>query len=76
MINDDIVSYMIKKIRGIIAASKVAIETVFNEFCTDKVNKRMSQADFKRFIRKYIDKAVDHEIDSLFRHFAGATQIA
>ena len=33
---------MIKKIRGIIAGSKVAIETIFNEFCLDKVNKRMS----------------------------------
>ena len=29
----------------------------------------MDAFDFKRFVKKYIDKAADHEIDSLFRHF-------
>lgn len=27
-------------------------------------------SDFKRFVRKYIEKAQDHEIDTLFKHFA------
>jgi hypothetical protein len=31
----------------------------------------MSQNDFKRFVKKYIEKAADHEVDSLFRHFSG-----
>ena len=29
----------------------------------------MDLTDFKKFIKKYIEKAADHEIDSLFRHF-------
>jgi len=62
---------MLKKIRGILTGSKIALETVYNEFCTDKINKKMSQSDFKRFVKKYIEKAADHEVDSLFRHFSG-----
>lgn len=67
---------MLKKIKGIIVGSKIPLETVYNDFCTDKQTKRMSLADFKRFVKKYIDKAVDHEITSLFRHFAGANTVA
>jgi Ca2+-binding EF-hand superfamily protein len=29
----------------------------------------MYQTDFKTFVKKYVDKAADFEIDSLFRHF-------
>ena len=36
----------------------------------------MNQADFKKFIKKYIDKAVDHEMDSMFQHFAGVNTVA
>ena len=61
---------MVKKIRSILANSAVALETVFNEFASDKVNKRMNQTDFKKFAKKYMEKAADHEIDSLYRHFA------
>ena len=33
----------------------------------------MSQIEFKKFVKTYIDKAADHEIDSLFKHFVGPT---
>ena len=65
-----VVSYMVKKIKGILVGSKVSLESVFNDFCSDKGLKKMNQSDFKRFVKKYIDKAADHEIDSLFKHFA------
>jgi Ca2+-binding EF-hand superfamily protein len=29
----------------------------------------MNQTDFKKFVKNYIDKAEEHEMDSLFRHF-------
>ena len=29
----------------------------------------MAGADFRKFVKKYVDKAADFEIDSLFRHF-------
>lgn len=29
----------------------------------------MRMQDFKNFVKKYVEKAADHEIDSLFRHF-------
>jgi Ca2+-binding EF-hand superfamily protein len=32
----------------------------------------MTAGDFKRFVKKYIEKAADHEVDSLFKHFASA----
>lgn len=62
---------MVKKIKNILIGSKVTLESVYNEHCSDKTpSRKMSQADFKRFVKKYIEKAADHEIDSLFRHFA------
>lgn len=56
--------------------SKVPLETVFNQFCSDKVNKKMSQIEFKKFVKTYIDKAADHEVDSLFKHFVGPTMMS
>lgn len=67
---------MVKKIKSILIGSKVNPETVFNEFCTDRVNKRMSANDFKRFVKKYIEKAADPEVDLLFRHFCGGDAVA
>ena len=67
---------MVKKIKSIILGSKSPLETVFNDFCTDQQNKRMSLADFKKFVKKYVEKAVEHEITSLFKHFAGANTVA
>jgi len=29
----------------------------------------MTASDFRNFVKKYVDKAADFEIDSLFRHF-------
>ena len=52
------------------------METVYNDFCSDKVQKRMSLNDFRRFVKKYVEKAVDHEIISLFKHFAGSNPVA
>lgn len=60
---------MIKKIKTIITGAKIDIEYLFNEFCSDKKDKRMYFEDLKKFVRKYIEKASDHEIDMLFRHF-------
>ena len=71
-----VVSYMMNKIKDILIGSKVALEVVFNDFCSDRMNQRMSDTDFRRFVKKYIDKAADHEVDSLFRHFAGADPVA
>jgi hypothetical protein len=61
---------MVKKIKSILSGSKVSLESVFNDFCSDKALKKMNQSDFKRFVKKYIEKAADYEIDSLFKHFA------
>ena len=62
-----VVSYMIKKIRNIILGSKISIEAVFTEHCSDR--QVMDTGDFRRFVRKYVEKAEEHEIDSLMRHF-------
>jgi hypothetical protein len=67
---------MLKKIRDIIFGSKVPLENIYNEFCTDKLQKKMSQTDFKKFVKKYVDKAVDQEIIYLFRHFVGNNAFA
>lgn len=63
------VQYLLHKIKDIIISSKVTLETVFNDFCSDKVQKRMNAVDFKRFVKKYVPKAVDHEISTFHRHF-------
>jgi len=64
-----IVSYMIKKIKDIMTSSKVSAENMFDMFCTDKKTFKMTTADFKNFVKFYHDKAADHEIDSLLKHF-------
>ena len=64
-----LVSFMIKKIRNIVTGSKINLETIYFDFCSDKNSKRMVLADFKKFVRKYVEKAEDFEVDSLFRHF-------
>ena len=64
-----LVTQMIKKIKTIIVGAKVNIEMLFKDNCSDKQQQRMSADDFKRFVRKYIEKAGDNEITSLFRHF-------
>ena len=65
---------MLKKIKTILRGSRVDEEMVFNEFCTDRTadinQKKLSLADFKRFVKKYIEKAIDFEIEMLFKHFA------
>jgi hypothetical protein len=61
---------MLKKIKTIIIGSRISLETVYNDFCSDKMQKRMSLNDFRRFVKKYVEKAVDHEIISLFKHFS------
>ena len=61
---------MIKKIKDIIVGSKVPPESVFERYCTDKKPpQKMNHADFKKFVKFYHEKAVEHEIDSLFKHF-------
>jgi hypothetical protein len=60
---------MIKKIKDIIVGSKVPPESVFEKYCSDKKLGRMNHADFKKFVKYYHEKAVEHEIESLFRHF-------
>lgn len=65
---------MIKKIKSIILGAKVNVEILFRDNCTEKQFQRMSQDDFKKFVRKYIEKASDGEIDSLFRHFSQGIQ--
>jgi Ca2+-binding EF-hand superfamily protein len=34
----------------------------------------MNLADFKKFVKFHHEKAQDHEIDSLFRHFDNSTK--
>jgi Ca2+-binding EF-hand superfamily protein len=60
---------MIKKIKDIMVGSKVSAESMFDLYCTDKKTNRMSPADFKSFVKFYHEKAAEHEIDSLYRHF-------
>jgi hypothetical protein len=47
------------------------LEAVFNEFCMDKVHKRMNSVDFRRFVKRYVPNAMDHEIGTFFTHFQG-----
>jgi hypothetical protein len=54
----------------------VPLENIFLDFCTDKLQKRMSQVDFRRFVLKYVDRATDQEVNQLFRHFIGAGSYA
>ena len=65
---------MIKKIKGIILGSKVPVSAIFDKYCSDKRNRRMSQSDFSRFTRFYHEKVADHEVDSLFRQFDQASK--
>ena len=71
-----LVSYMIRRIKRIIQGSRVPLENIFLDFCTDKLQKRMSQVDFRRFVIKYVDRASDQEVNQLFRHFIGAGSFA
>jgi hypothetical protein len=45
------------------------LEAVFNEFCMDKVHKRMNSVEFRRFVKRYVPNAMDHEINTFFGHF-------
>lgn len=63
------VAYMIKKIKGIIVGSKVPVSSVFDKYCSDKKNMRLSEGDFKRFVKVYYERAKDPEVSSLFKHF-------
>ena len=60
---------MIKKIKGIITGSKEPVSAIFDRYCSDKKNMRLSSTDFKRFVNLYISRAKDPEINSLFSHF-------
>ena len=63
---------MIRRIKRIIDGSRVPLDNIFFDFCSDKLQKRMSQVDFRRFVLKYVDRASDQEVNQLFRHFVGA----
>ena len=60
---------MIKKIKDIMFSTKVSAESMFDMFCTDKKTFKMSKEDFRTFVKFYHDKAADHELDSLMKHF-------
>lgn len=60
---------MIKKIKDIMYGSKVSAENMFDMYCADKKTYRMTTKEFKQFASFYHDKAAEHEIDSLLRHF-------
>ena len=47
------------------------LEAVFNEFCTDKIHKRMNSNDLRRLVKRYVPGAMDHEINTFFIHFSG-----
>ena len=36
----------------------------------------MSQADFRKFVVKYVERASDQEVNQLFRHFIGVNTFA
>jgi hypothetical protein len=65
---------MLKKIKTILRGSRIDEETAFNEFCLDRTSdalqRKMTQSDFKRFVKKYVEKAQDFEIEMLLKHFA------
>src|ERR1035441_9187450 len=60
---------MIKKIKDIMYGSKVSAESMFDMYCHDKRTYHMSPQDFKTFVKFYHEKAAEHEVDSLLRHF-------
>lgn len=64
-----LVSYMIKKIKKIVIGAGTSYEKVFHQYCGNKTQMRMTLTEFKNFAKKYVSKAEDFEIESLFRHF-------
>ena len=45
-------------------------EYTFNKYCTNKADPRMRLPEFRMFVKSFITKVTDFEIDTLFSHFA------
>jgi hypothetical protein len=41
----------------------VPLENIFMDFCGEKLAKRMSQVDFRKFVLKYVDRASEQEVN-------------